>query len=133
MGRVLGRSSQTAGIGNSTIIFLCFNPCHQYSITSVGVHVEPISGRILFSKLTELQAKVDVQTDRANNGSGLSFHEWNFSSERSFMGMYLDANVSGAGPAAFVDIDATALGYHWSLVRHDEFGGADPPPCRAGA
>lgn len=82
---------------------------------SVGGNVEPISGRILFSKLTELQAKVDVQTDRANNGSGFSFHEWNFSSERSFMAMYLDANVSGAGPAAFVDINS--IWTHASLYQ----------------
>ncbi len=69
----------------------------------VGGSAEQVTMRGVYAKLAALDTKVDISMDRTM-GKGFTLHEWSFSSELEFTKMFVDANASGAGPAAFVDM-----------------------------
>jgi hypothetical protein len=69
----------------------------------VGGSNTALTVRLLFRMIPELQAKVDILTERSKN-AGIIFDRCAFLSEAEFVMWFIQQNPSGSGPAAFVDI-----------------------------
>jgi len=72
-------------------------------VASVGGCETVITGNYPFHLIRDLQAKVDVLTERSKN-TGVIFQQVDFSSEAEFNYWYAHLNSSGSGLAAFVDL-----------------------------
>ena len=72
-------------------------------VASVGGCETVLTSNYLFGLIRELQAKVDVLTERSKN-TGVIFQQVAFSSEAEFSYWYAHLNPSGSGLAAFVDL-----------------------------
>jgi hypothetical protein len=72
-------------------------------VASVGGCDTVLTSNYLFGLIRELQAKVDVLTERSKN-TGVIFQQVAFSSEAEFSYWYAHLNPSGSGLAAFVDL-----------------------------
>ncbi len=72
-------------------------------VASVGGSKMVIMANYLFGLIWDLQAKVDVLTERSKN-TGVIFKQIAFSYEAEFTYWYTSLNPSGSGLAAFVDL-----------------------------
>jgi hypothetical protein len=72
-------------------------------VASVGGSETVLTGNYLFGLIRDLQAKVELLTERSKN-TGVIFQQVAFSSEAEFSYWYAHANPSGSGLAAFVDL-----------------------------
>jgi len=72
-------------------------------VASVGECETVLTSYFLFGLICELQAKVDVLTERSKN-TGIIFQQVAFSSEAEFSCWYAHLNPSGSGLAAFVNL-----------------------------
>ena len=72
-------------------------------VASVGGNEIVITANYLFGLIRDLQAKVDVLTERSKN-TGVIFKQIAFTSEAEFTYWYTLLNPSGSGLAAFVDL-----------------------------
>ena len=72
-------------------------------VASVGGCEMVLTSNYLFRLICELQAKVDVLTERSKN-TGVIFQQVVFSSEAEFSNWYAHLNPLGSGLAAFVDL-----------------------------
>ncbi len=79
-------------------------------VTSVGGCETVLTSNYLFGLIRELQAKVDVLTERSKN-TGVIFQQVAFSSEAEF------SYSSGSGLAAFVDLVSI-----WTFASVDQIG-----------
>ena len=95
------RSSSPANVmyGGTGIL----NSNTPLGVASVGGCETVLMSNYLFGLIRELQAKVDVLTERSKN-IGVIFLQVAFSSEAEFSYWYAHLNPSGSGLAAFVDL-----------------------------
>jgi len=70
---------------------------------SIGGNATTLTATMLFTMVHELQAKVEVLTERSKN-TGVIFDRKAFSSETEFVLWFMSKNPSGEGLAGFVDI-----------------------------
>jgi hypothetical protein len=70
---------------------------------SIGGNATTVTATMLFSMVRDLQAKVEVLTERLKN-TGVIFDRKAFSSETEFVLWFMSKNPSGEGLAGFVDI-----------------------------
>ena len=72
-------------------------------VALVGGSEMVLTGNYLFGLIRDLQAKVEVLTERSKN-TGVIFQQVAFSSEAEFSYWYANANPLGSGLTAFVDL-----------------------------